>query len=102
MLTKEHFNFKGFHSINIAVVILPHSLYIVEYIIGHPGSIQDSKVWATGSKILKKPHLYLDKGEFIWVDGGYGHLAFMVGPFMHISASKSHDLAFFNYTMSRV
>ncbi|SYW82775.1 uncharacterized protein UBRO2_04897 [Ustilago bromivora] len=45
-----------------ALVILPHLLQIVELVVGQPGSIQDSKVWASGSKILKKPHLYLDEG----------------------------------------
>jgi len=102
LLKKEHFNYKGFPSINIAVVILPHSLRIVEYVVGHPGSVQDSKVWVTGSNILKKPRLYLDEGKFIWVDGGYGHSGFTAGPFSHIAASKSRDLAFYNYTMSRV
>ena len=74
------------------LVILPHSLQIVKSVVGQPGSVQDSKVWASGSNILKKPHLYLDKGEFIWVDGGYGHSAFTVGPFSHIAADKSQDL----------
>ena len=74
------------------LVILPHSLQIVESVVGQPGSVQDSEVWASGSNILKKPHLYLDKGEFIWVDGGYGHSAFTVGPFSHIAADKSRDL----------
>ncbi|SOV05532.1 uncharacterized protein UDID_18451 [Ustilago sp. UG-2017a] len=55
-----------------------------------PGSIQDSKVWASGSNILKKPCLYLDKGESIWVDGGYGHSAITVGPFSHIATDKSY------------
>ncbi|KAJ1584328.1 hypothetical protein NDA11_001280 [Ustilago hordei] len=92
VLSREHFCYKGFHSINVALVILPHSLQIVESVVGQPGSVQDSKVWASGSNILKKPHLYLDDGEFIWVDGGYGHSAFTVGPFSHIAANKSRDL----------
>ncbi|SOV05979.1 uncharacterized protein UDID_19272 [Ustilago sp. UG-2017a] len=59
-------------------------------IVGQPGSVQDLKVWASGSNILKKPHLYLDEGEFIWVDGGYGHSAITVRPFSHIAADKSY------------
>ncbi|SYW86337.1 uncharacterized protein UHO2_03838 [Ustilago hordei] len=77
-------------------------LVIVESVVGQPGSVQDSKVWASGSNILKKPRLYLDEGEFIWVDGGYGHSAFTVGPFSHIAANKSRDLRHFNYMLSRV
>ncbi|SPC60887.1 uncharacterized protein UHOD_11179 [Ustilago sp. UG-2017b] len=47
---------------NVALVILPHLLRIVKSVVGQPGSIQDLKVWASGSNILKKPRLYLDKG----------------------------------------
>ncbi|SOV01313.1 uncharacterized protein UDID_17626 [Ustilago sp. UG-2017a] len=102
VLSQEHFCYKGFHSINVALVILPHSLQIVKSVVGQPGSVQDSKVWASGSNILKKPHLYLDEGEFIWVDGRYGHSAITVGPFSHIAADKSRDLQHFNYMLSQV
>ncbi|SOV08920.1 uncharacterized protein UDID_17785 [Ustilago sp. UG-2017a] len=61
VLSQEHFCYKGFHSINVALVILPHSLRIVKSVVGQPGSIRDSKVWASGSNILKKPRLYLDE-----------------------------------------
>ncbi|SPC68191.1 uncharacterized protein UHOD_12384 [Ustilago sp. UG-2017b] len=73
-----------------------------DFTITFPGSVQDSKVWASGSNILKKPRLYLDEGEFIWVDGGYGHSAITVGPFSHIAANKSRDLRHFNYMLSQV
>ncbi|SAM77304.1 uncharacterized protein UBRO_20533 [Ustilago bromivora] len=62
VLSREHFCYKGFHSMNVALVILPHLLQIVKSVVGQPGSIQNSKVWASGSNILKKPHLYLHKG----------------------------------------
>ncbi|SAM62892.1 uncharacterized protein UBRO_21034 [Ustilago bromivora] len=100
--SQEHFCYKGFHSMNVALVILPHLLWIVKSVVGQPGSVQDSKVWASGSNILKKPHLYLDEGEFIWVDGRYGHSAITVGPFSHIAADKSRDLQYFNYMLSQV
>ncbi|SOV06784.1 uncharacterized protein UDID_17908 [Ustilago sp. UG-2017a] len=35
--------------------------YDPSLVVGQPGSVQDSKVWASGSNILKKPCLYLDK-----------------------------------------
>ncbi|SOV09028.1 uncharacterized protein UDID_18236 [Ustilago sp. UG-2017a] len=102
MMSQEHFSYKGFYSMNVALVILSHSLCIVESVVGQPGSVQDSKVWTSGSNILKKPQLYLDEGEFNWVDGGYGHSAFMVGPFSHIAAEKSCNLCFFNHSLSQV
>ncbi|SAM69057.1 uncharacterized protein UBRO_20454 [Ustilago bromivora] len=100
--SQEHFCYKGFHSMNVVLVILPHLLQIVKLVVGQPGRVQDLKVWASGSNILKKPHLYLDKGEFIWVDGGYGHSAITVGPFSHITTDKSQDLQYFNYMLSQV
>ncbi|CBQ72825.1 conserved hypothetical protein [Sporisorium reilianum SRZ2] len=101
-MEKEHRNYKSFHSLNVALVIMPHSLRIVESVVGQPGSVQVSKVWTLGSNILKKPRLYLDKGKFIWVDGGYGHSTFTVGRFSHVHADKSKDLKHFNYSLSHV
>ncbi|KAJ1041448.1 hypothetical protein NDA10_000299 [Ustilago hordei] len=102
MMSWENFSYKGFSSMNVTLVILPHSLHIVESVVGQPGSVQDSKVWILGSNILKKPQLYLDKGKFIWVDGGYGHSAFAIGPFSDITAEKSCNLWLFNYSLSQV
>ncbi|SPC65238.1 uncharacterized protein UHOD_11042 [Ustilago sp. UG-2017b] len=79
MMSQEHFSCKGFYSMNVTLVILPHSLCIVESVVGQP-----------------------DEGEFIWVDGGYGHSAFTVRPFSHIAAEKSCDLHFFNHSLSQV
>ncbi|SAM80593.1 uncharacterized protein UBRO_21062 [Ustilago bromivora] len=58
---------------NITLVILPHSLCIVESVVGQPGSVQDSKVWTTGSNILKKPQLYLDEVQ-VWVEHAIAYL----------------------------
>ncbi|SPC60617.1 uncharacterized protein UHOD_11137 [Ustilago sp. UG-2017b] len=55
MMSQEHFSYKGFYSMNVTLVILPHSLCIVESVVGQPGSVQDPKVWTSGSNILKKP-----------------------------------------------
>ncbi|SOV08553.1 uncharacterized protein UDID_17419 [Ustilago sp. UG-2017a] len=55
--SQERFCYKGFHSMNVALVILPHLLQIVKLVVGQPGSVQDLKVWASGSNILKKPRV---------------------------------------------
>lgn len=99
---REYYNYKRWFSLNVAVVILPHSLRIIEVVVGFPGSAQDSRVWATQSRILAKPRLHLDEGEFIWTDGGYGFNPFTVGPFTHKAADKCLDIRKFNYTLSSV
>ncbi|SAM73018.1 uncharacterized protein UBRO_21051 [Ustilago bromivora] len=90
---QEHFSYQGNYLFNISLVFLPHSLCIVETIIGHPGSSHDLHVWASGDNgIVAKPCLHLDKGEFVWVDAGFGFSAFSVGPFDNNTASKSFDI----------
>jgi hypothetical protein len=93
---------QGDYALNIALVMLPHSLRIIEYVIGFPGSAQDSRVWASGSNILKRPRQHLDEGEFVWTDGGYGFSPFTLGPFTHKAAETSKDLRRFNQSLSSI
>ena len=37
----KHYSYKGDYTFNIALVFLPHSLHIVELVVGHPGSSHD-------------------------------------------------------------
>lgn len=99
---QEHYSYKGDYTFNVALVFLCHSLRIVESVVGHPGSSHDSRVWASGSGIVAKPRLHLDKGEFVWVDAGFGYSSYTVGPFSNTAAAKSRDLRFFNYSLSRI
>ncbi|KAJ1585610.1 hypothetical protein NDA15_007921 [Ustilago hordei] len=98
----EHYSYKGDYTFNIALVFLPHSLRIVESVVGHPGSSHDVRVWASGSGIVAKPCLHLDEGEFVWVDAGYGYSSYTVGPYSNTAAAKSRDLHYFNYSLSRI
>ncbi|SAM63283.1 uncharacterized protein UBRO_14159 [Ustilago bromivora] len=100
---REHFSYQGNYLFNVSLVFLPHSLHIVKSIIGHPGSSHDSCVWASGDNgIVAKPCLHLDEGEFVWVDAGFGFSAFSVGSFNNNTASKSHDIQYFNYFLSHI
>ncbi|SYW74631.1 uncharacterized protein UHO2_01497 [Ustilago hordei] len=96
----EHYSYKGDYTFNIALVFLPHSLCIVELVVGHPGSSHDVQVWASGSGIVVKPCLHLDEGKFVWVDAGYGYSSYMVGPYSNTAVAKSRDLHYFNYSLS--
>lgn len=96
------FSYKRWWTLNVASVILPHSLRIIEVVIGFLGSAQDSRVWAGQSRILQKPRLHLNEGEFIWSEGSYGYSPFTVGPFDGESAEKSRNIRRFNYAHSSV
>ncbi|CDU23334.1 uncharacterized protein SPSC_01963 [Sporisorium scitamineum] len=100
---REHWSYKGDYTFNVALVVLPHSLRIVESVVGHPGSSHDSRVWASGTHgIVAKFRLHLDEGEFVWVDAGYGYSSYTVGPYGHKNSEKSRDLKHFNYMLSRI
>lgn len=96
----KHYSYKGDYTFNIALVFLPHSLHIVELVVGHPGSSHDAWVWASGSGIVVKPHLHLDEGKFVWVDAGYGYSSYTVGLYSNTAVAKSRDLHYFNYSLS--
>ncbi|KAJ1038152.1 hypothetical protein NDA10_002732 [Ustilago hordei] len=98
----KHYSYKGDYTFNIALVFLPHSLHIVESVVGHPGSSHDVQVWASGSGIVAKPCLHLDEGEFVWVDAGYGYSSYTVGLYSNTAAAKSRDLHYFNYSLSHI
>lgn len=51
---------------------------------------------------MEKPRLYLDEGEFIWTDGGYGHGPHTVAPYTNIRAEEVQDLRTFNYNQSLI
>ncbi|SAM64305.1 uncharacterized protein UBRO_20434 [Ustilago bromivora] len=99
---REHYSYKGDYTFNIALVFLPHSLHIVESVVGHPGSSHDAQVWASGSGIIAKPHLHLDEGEFVLVDAGYGCFSYTVGLYSNTAVAKSRDLHYFNYSLSHI
>ncbi|KAJ1596148.1 hypothetical protein NDA11_006697 [Ustilago hordei] len=48
----EHYSYKGDYTFNIALVFLPHSLCIVESVVGHPGSSHDVNTAAAKSRDL--------------------------------------------------
>ncbi|KAJ1583817.1 hypothetical protein NDA11_007466 [Ustilago hordei] len=48
----EHYSYKGDYTFNIALVFLPHSLHIVELVVGHPGSSHDANTAAAKSRDL--------------------------------------------------
>ncbi|SAM82349.1 uncharacterized protein UBRO_20665 [Ustilago bromivora] len=48
----EHYSYKGDYTFNIALVFLPHSLCIVESVVGHPGSSHDVNTAVAKSRDL--------------------------------------------------
>ncbi|KAE8239470.1 hypothetical protein A4X13_0g8187 [Tilletia indica] len=98
---REYFDRKSNYSLNVQLVVLPTTLRIIDFVAGYKGSTQDSRAFAA-SDVVKNSGLYLDQGDFIWIDGGYGFSEFTCGPYDHIVASKSSEFRKYNYHVSNV
>ncbi|KAE8185989.1 hypothetical protein CF335_g7570 [Tilletia laevis] len=98
---REYFDRKSQYSLNIQLVVLPTTYRVIDYVVGYKGATQDSRAFAA-SDIMKRPGIYLEAGEFVWADGGYGLSEHTCGPYDHVVAAKSRDFRRFNYTVSKV
>ncbi|CAD6927870.1 unnamed protein product [Tilletia laevis] len=98
---REYFDRKGQYSFNLQAIVLPTSLRIIDFVAGYKGATQDSRAFAA-SDVVKRPRLYLDEGDFVWTDGGYGFSDHTCGPYDHAIAAKSSDFRKFNGAVSNV
>lgn len=89
---QEYYNYQSNYSMNTQLVMLPHSLRIMECVVGFKESAYNQRVWAAGSLVLKMLCLYLDEGEFIWTDSAYGHSPFTVAMYSWEHALLKKDL----------
>ena len=82
--------------------MLPDSLLIVDYAIGHTGSIHDS--WAFRSTHLFWEHKQIfTPGEWAWVDLAYLAESWCVPPFKKLVGDElTLDQKTYNYFMSKV
>ncbi|EGN90974.1 hypothetical protein SERLA73DRAFT_81637, partial [Serpula lacrymans var. lacrymans S7.3] len=62
------------------IVILPHNLRIVDYGLGHTGSVHDSYAFES-TQIFRDHTAFLDEGEWLWADSAYPLQKWCVAPF---------------------
>ena len=82
--------------------MLPDSLCIVDYSIGHTGSIHDS--WAfRNTLIYQKYEDIFAPGEWVWADAAYLVDTWCITPFKKpVGGELSLDQKTFNYYLSKV
>ncbi|KIM58477.1 hypothetical protein SCLCIDRAFT_1190973, partial [Scleroderma citrinum Foug A] len=89
---------KSRYSLSSQVVIMPHNLRIVDYVIGVPGSLHDSTSFSH-ARIYHHPQAFLGTNEWIWADTTYPSLTWCVVPFKKPSgrelAIRVHSEHFF-------
>ena len=62
------------------IVVMPHNLWIVDYGLGHPGSVHDAYVFQ-GTEMAKDPESTIPEGHWIWADSAYPTKTWCVIPF---------------------
>ncbi|KIJ05356.1 hypothetical protein PAXINDRAFT_93582 [Paxillus involutus ATCC 200175] len=64
------YNRESRYSLNCQVVVMPHNLIIMDYALGHPGSVHDA--WAfQGTHITSNPPTFIPCNHWTWADSAY-------------------------------
>lgn len=81
---------------------MPDSLMVVDYLIGHTGSVHDS--WAFRSTRTFKEHAHIfAPGEWMWADSAYPAETWCVSPFKKpVGDELTPDQRTYNYHVSKV
>jgi hypothetical protein len=84
------------------LVTLPNSLLIVDYGLGHTGSVHDSMAFRN-TLVYEEHERILAPGEWIWADSAYPAETWCVSPFrMPAGGELSRDQRTYNYHVSKV
>ena len=84
------------------LVTLLDSLIVVDYTLGHTGSVHDSLAFRS-TRIFKEHEQILAPGKWIWADSAYPAETWCVAPFRKpIGGELSADQRTYNYHVSRV
>ncbi|KAG2064170.1 hypothetical protein BDR04DRAFT_1035994 [Suillus decipiens] len=68
------------YSLTAQVVILPHNLCIVDYVIGIPGSLHDSNVFGQ-TRVTRTPNNFFGMNQWLWANSAYALQVWCVMPF---------------------
>jgi hypothetical protein len=94
-------NRKQRYALNIQLVC-DHNKLIRSYVVGYPGSVADSVVWAQ-SDFMTNPSLYLSDGQWLLSDAGYALSAVQCTPYRQPEAELPHHKLFnFYFSAARV
>ncbi|KAG2054279.1 hypothetical protein BDR06DRAFT_846914, partial [Suillus hirtellus] len=90
------------YSLAAQVVILPHNLCIIDYVIGIPGSLHNSNVFRC-MRIAWTPEDFFSGGQWLWADSVYAVRTWCVMPFKWpLGGNLTRDQKTFNYHLSKV
>ena len=64
----------------LQLTVMPHNLLVVDYGLGHPGSVHDAYAFQ-GTDIAKDPEGMILEGHWMWADSAYPTRPWCVVPF---------------------
>ncbi|KAG2343098.1 hypothetical protein BDR05DRAFT_885085 [Suillus weaverae] len=96
------FDRKSNYSLGCQAVILPHNLLIVDYSLGHPGSVHDAFAFRS-THLYEEHNDLLPDDHWVWADSAYPLEPWCIAPFKRPhNGWLTKDQKTFNYHLSRV
>ncbi|KIK93842.1 hypothetical protein PAXRUDRAFT_144141, partial [Paxillus rubicundulus Ve08.2h10] len=83
------------------LIIMPHNLHIVDYGLGHPGSVHDAYAFQ-GTQMAKDPERQVPQNHWIWADIAYQTQTWCIVPFKAVGGPLSRTKNTYNKYLSRV
>ena len=81
---------------------MPHNLLIVDYSLGHPGSVHDAYAFRS-TRIYQEHGTLLPAGHWIWADSAYSLTPWCIPPFKKPHNGRlTANQRTFNYHLSTV
>ncbi|KIO08006.1 hypothetical protein M404DRAFT_134955, partial [Pisolithus tinctorius Marx 270] len=96
------FDRKSNYSLSNQIIIFPHNLCIVDYVIGVPGSLHDASAFQH-TQCAWPPERFFGENEWLWTDSAYGCQKWCIVPFKRpASGQLTRVQKTFNYHLSKV
>ena len=83
------------------LVIMPHDLRIVDYGLGHPGSVHDAHAFQ-GTRMARNPKALIPHDHWIWADSAYPTQCWCVVPFKATGEGLTRAKNLYNKYLSKV
>ncbi|KIK14408.1 hypothetical protein PISMIDRAFT_117064 [Pisolithus microcarpus 441] len=81
---------------------MPHNLQIVDYGLGHPGSVHDAYAFQA-TKVACESNMAIPEGHWMWADSAYPLEPWCISPFKRLRGGNlSRNQSIYNRYLSKV
>ncbi|KIK27108.1 hypothetical protein PISMIDRAFT_94021, partial [Pisolithus microcarpus 441] len=90
------------YSLNCQLVVMPHNLQIVDYGLGHPGSVHDAYTFQA-TRLAREHEEILPVEHWVWADSAYPLEPWCLSPFKRLRGGRlSRPQSIYNRYLSKV